>query len=526
MLNHLKHFLLVSFSLGITLLSLGGCASNDDSTSNNGGETVLRVLNWEDYIYEADSSSVEDGYPELDVMDQFVEYIYEKTGEKISYVYDTFDTNETMFNELQTGKMTYDIIIPSDYMLQRMIANDMLEPFDEDFIMENADNYLSPYLREIFNNIKATSGNSGEEVSLIQYSLPYMWGTVGLVYNPEYQSYVDQGLTVDEVIEDFSSWDVMYDERYKGSLFIKDSMRDVYAVSVIHAYKAEIAQLKEQYLPADETTYNAKLSEIFNRCDDETIALVLEDMLALKDNSFGFEVDSGKNDVVTGKVAGNLAWSGDAVYSLDEAENEDLGEDAKTLYYSIPTEGSNIWFDGLAMPKSDSLNKELAQEFINFLYDPVIAEMNMYYVGYTPAVAGDAILEYVYDCYDLRGEIGAEDEEEYVEYDISYFFDGTIENSEDAILHVDEEQWNRQLRAQYPESSDLANLAIMNDFGDQNNAVIDMWEIVRNNSLPTWAIVVLSVELAIGGGAVAFFIVKKVQKNKRRKLHREMRKEA
>lgn len=528
MFKTILSFAISSIALSVSLISLSGCSTSENGEHNT---EILRVLNCEDYIYEADSSTVEDGYSELDLMDQFVEYMKETYDRDIEYVYDTFDTNETMYNEISTGKTTYDLVVPSDYMIQKMIVNDLLEPYDEEFLNSTENNvaqYMSPYLKNVFSGISAVNSVTNETVTLDKYAIPYMWGTVGIVYNPEYSSYVNQGLTIDDVIEDFSSWDVMYDERYGNSLFIKDSVRDTYAVSIIHVYKDEINALKEQVaagtLSSDD--YNKKLTEIFNRCDDETLKLVQEDMLALKANSFGFEVDSGKNDVVTGKVAGNLAWSGDAVYSLDEAESEDLGEDAKELYYSIPQEGSNIWFDGLVMIKSDELNKDLAQEFINFLYDPSIAEQNMYYVGYTPGCAGEDILTYVYDCYDLRGEIGGVDEEEYVEYDISYFFDGTL--SEDvpedaAILHVDEAQWNRQLRAQYPEESDLTNLAIMNDFGSQNSAVIDMWEIVRNNSLPTWAIVVLTVELGIGVCVAGFFIYRKVKKNKREKEHRAKR---
>lgn len=519
------HFPFIFLSLFISLLSLSGCEGKGEEVSAV-DENLIRVLNWEDYIYEADSDCVEDGYPANDLMDQFVEYMYEKTGREITYIYDTFDTNETMFNELQTGKMAYDIIIPSDYMLQRMISLDMLEPFDENFAMPNVDQYMSPYLKEIFEGIKATSSSNHQTYSLNEFALPYMWGTVGITYNPNYQGYINNGLSEEEVHEDFLSWDVMYDERYQDSLFIKDSMRDVYAVSIIHVYQDEIARLEEELLPANPDEFNRRLTEIFNRCDDQTLELVLDDMLALKDNSFGFEVDSGKNDVVTGKVAGVLAWSGDAVYSMDEAESEDLGDDAKELYFTIPNEGSNIWFDGLAMPKSNSLNKELAQEFINFLFDPAIAEQNMYYVGYTPAVAGPNILDYVYDCYDLRGEVGGEDIEEYVEYDITYFFEGTIDDINDAILHVEEDQLSRQLKAQYPSKDDLTHLAIMNDFGEQNNAVIDLWEIVRNNPLPTWAIVVLAVEITLAGVVVGVLIYKKVKKNKLFKKHRALRKMA
>ena len=126
-----------------------------------------------------------------------------------------------------------------------------------------------------------------------------------------------------------------------------------------------------------------------------------ETLLRLKENIFGFEVDSGKEDIVKGMIGINLVWSGDAVYATDTAEDPEANN-PQTLYYSIPKTGGNIWFDGWVMPKSSSLHKEEAQEFVDFLSLPEVAAMGMDTIGYTSFIAGDTILDLIRQWYDPR----------------------------------------------------------------------------------------------------------------------------
>lgn len=491
--------------------TLSGC-----SKSSNSGR-VLRVLNCEDYIYEYDESFKEDEMDERNLMDQFVDYYEELTGEKISYVYDTFDTNETMFNELKTGKTTYDIIVPSDYMIQKLISNDMLRKFSDEKIEDLWSN-ISPFLKDKFEGIKAVSKSSNIEESIYDYSVPYMWGTVGLMYNPQY--YADKkGLDEDITHELMMDWDSLYKEELKDSFSIKDSVRDTYAVSVVHTYRDEIATLET----------NKEVTDIFNKNDSQTISEVKSDMLKLKDNAFGFECDSGKTDMTTQKIGANMCWSGDATWAITEARDNDL-----ELYYSIPTsyEGeetlgaSNIWFDGLCMPESENLDQELAEAFIEFISMPESAVQNCYCVGYTPGVAGDAMLDYIYECYDIRGEVGGEldpeliEGEDYIEYDLSYFYGGSLVEytDEDAILYADMEYVGRELNAQYPSNDILDRLAIMNDFGDEGNIrLLDMWESVRTNPLPLWAVILFICEGVLALLLVGFIVYRKVIRRKLRK---------
>lgn len=531
----------------IATVSLVGCGGSDSDT------VVLRVLNSADYIYEEDEPENYDddcdynsyflddeGNYKADMMDQFVDYMEEVYGQKVSYVYDTFDTNETMYNELMTGKSSYDIIVTSDYMVQKLISYDLIQPIsekgdytDNDEVKSIHEN-VSDYLWDIFDGIhpKNKDNNAPLDDVISKYSVPYMWGTVGVMYNPEFYS----ELETDDVIDLFSSWEALYSEETKNTFSIKDSVRDVYAVSVVHAfYESDIKPLEEK-LASDasytEAQFNKDLNDIFNRCDNETLEIIKEDMLALKANSFGFEVDSGKTDMVEGKVGANLAWSGDATWAITEAEMDY----EKELYFSIPEEGSNIWFDAFCIP-TVSENKDVAVKFIDFMSQPTQAIQNMWSVGYTSAVNGPEILDYIYENYDVRGQ-GLEGDEltEALAnadgtYDLTYFFEGSIDVSKvseltgvnyDMVLLPIEGVVGRTLTAQFPEAKDLSHLCVMDDFGTQNEAVLDMWEHVRTNSLPIYALIILIIEFVAALALILYFAIKKrIRKNLQKQYRQE-----
>ena len=516
---------------------LSGCDEKEDIK-------VIRVLNCEDYIYEYEEGDEEyatEGeywYTE-DVMEQFVEYWADThDGEEIDYVYDTFDTNETMFNELATGKTSYDVIVPSDYMIQKLISNDMLHKISEENKEELWEN-ISPFLNKKFNTI--TAPLNGKDEKLADYALPYMWGTVGLMYNPKFYTDANPGLTEDDVHALFKDWDSLYtSDVIRGTFSIKDSVRDTYAVSLIHYYRDEIA--------GDEIS-EEKLGEIFNRNSAEEMAEIKLDMLDLKAAAFGFECDSGKTDMVDQKVGANVCWSGDATWAITEARG-DGEEDELSLYYSVPTSyndveykgASNMWLDGLCMPKTaadeNNLTEEekaqydLAEEFMKFISTPEIAVQNCYCVGYTPGVAGEAMFDYMLDSYDISNDLDEEsvEGEDYVKYNLTYFFKDSLSSEYLADLGLDNDYIyitadpdtaKRELAAQYPEEKELPRLAVMKDFGTDGNArLLDMWEQVRTNSLPTWAIIVLAIECA-GGIAFAVYLVSHTVNRKRFKKERQ-----
>ena len=400
-------FLLLSPSLA----ACGGAGAS--------GETInLRVLNWEDYIgeYELEVDLDGDGEYELypDVISAFEAYERNVLGKNVKVIYDTFDTNETMLSSLKTGKSTYDLICPSDYTIQKMMSQGMLEPFDED-ATPNYDEYASHYLQEQMNYIKADDGE-GNLTPISEYSRGYMWGTLGILYNPAKVS-KDRGVSEDQVKFDMADWNSLWSPTYHGEMSIKDSMRDTYSVGIMKLFDSEIRQAIEdsgyydenldlkEGVESDEIINNITtdelfltMDEIFNRCDRETVNEVEDVLLSLKENVFGFEVDSGKDDIIKGLIGMNLAWSGDAVYSMDRGENEA----DETIYYSVPKTGGNIWFDGWVMPKSDSLHKQEAQEFVDFLSRPDISTANMDTIGYTSFIAGNDVLDLIRLWYDPR----------------------------------------------------------------------------------------------------------------------------
>ena len=410
---------------------------------NPQGSQTLRLLNWEDYIYLNDE---ENGYTSEDLVAQFENYVKENYPQfsEVSVVYSTTDTNETMLNELATGKAHYDLICPSDYGIQRLMRENSLvkiKPRMEALGLDNYSKYGSKRMTSALNEISAINDVTGEIEYLGEYTVGYMWGTLGIIFNPEYDLYSD--IDPYEMIYDMSDYSNLWSDKYYGGISLKDSIRDTYFVGLAETYKEELLEQLELYQSSqiDADTYSGNISEILNRCDDETLNLVKEELLNLKNNIFGLEVDSGKQDIVTGTIGINLAWSGDSVYSMDLADeyNENQGYEPEVgLCYSVPYTGANIWFDGWCMPKDDTRSQAqeyLALIFLDFISDPVNASQNTDYIGYTSFIGGDAILDLMKDWYDIRTNYiyyYNEDTDEY--YDV-YYYD---ENDEQIYVWYDD----------------------------------------------------------------------------------------
>ena len=403
------------FATGLSLTSCSGSSSEDSLT--------IRILNLEDYIYLNDPDS---GYDEPDMTEQFASYYKKEYGKDIQVIYETSDTNESIYNDLLTGRTKYDLVCTSDYMLQKFVREGLITKLhddEEDDWLENYHTYASPTIKARLDEIPVAMPDGSTEY-LKEYCVGYMWGTLGILFNPGYNGADEE--QYEAALDDMASWNALWDETYKNTISIKDSMRDTYAGALMHTYDDELDALRKEYEESgDAEAYNAKLSEIFNRTDDETLKLVAESLEELKKNIFGLEVDSGKQDIVTGKIGVNLAYSGDAVYSMDLADNE--LEDSE-LYYSVPTNGSNIWFDGWCIPTDDSRSEEqfhAAHEFLNFISDPEYAAKNMDYTGYTSYIGGDTIYDLVFDWYDARTGL-------------IYFYDeeGEYENDDDRYLSL------------------------------------------------------------------------------------------
>lgn len=458
-------------------VSLFGNEIQADAAKEDVPEVTIRVCNWEEYIDlgdwdEDETIDLESGdiIGENSMVEDFEEWYYETYGIKVNVEYSTFGTNEDLYNMLTLGD-EYDLVCPSEYMIMKLMAEDKLVPLSEDFFdVSDSNNYysigVSPYIKNIFDTKKI----NGESWS--KYAAGYMWGITGIVYNPA---------EVSE--EDASSWTILNDRKYNRQITIKDNVRDSYFAAV-GALKADLLTSEEFVQSPD---YSEKLEAEMNDVSPETIAAVQNYLQDVKDNAYSFETDSGKADMMTGKVLANYQWSGDAVYTMDQADEDDF-----TLAFAVPEESTNIYFDGWVMLKDgidgDPMKQHAAESFINFNSRPDNVIRNMYYIGYTSVISGGEdrrIFEYADWCY------GAEDDEEEVEdYPLGYFF-SEDDADEEYVITAPSEQVNRQLFAQYPSQDAIERASIMVYFDEDTNAAINqMWINVRCfniHDVPFWA---------------------------------------
>ena len=295
--------------LGITLVctSFAGCGKE---------KTVLNVYNVGDYI-------------DTDVIKAF-----EKENPDIKINYETFYTNEEMYIKVANKSTAYDVIVPSDYMVERLISEDLLYEIDYNNV-PNMKNIGTQYLDKDYD-----PGN--------KYSVPYMWGTMGILYN---KTMVDDPVT---------SWKILWNEKYKDKIFMYNSERDTIAITL------------------------RMLGYSMNSKDDSELNAARDALIAQKDIVLAYCGDEVKDKMIANEGAMTIAWSGDAFYCIDE--NPDLA-------YAIPEEGSNLWFDSLVIPKT-SRHKAEAEKFIDFMCRPEIAKMNAEYIGYSTAnEAGRELLD-------------------------------------------------------------------------------------------------------------------------------------
>lgn len=291
---------IISFMCIITIVfSLSAC--------NNDNRVVLNIYNVGDYI-------------DLEVLD-----IFEEENPNIKINYETFATNEEMYVKVANGSSAYDVIVPSDYMVERLIQEDLLLEIDKNNI-PNFEHVGEQYLNQPYD-----IGN--------KYSVPYMWGTMGILYNTKM------------VDDEITSWDILWDEKYKGQVLMLDSERDSVAITM------------------------KMLGFSMNSKEAGELEKAKDALIAQKDIVLAYCGDEVKDKMIDGEGAMTIAWSGDAFFCAEE--NPDLA-------YAVPNEGTNLWFDSMVIPKT-SLHKEEAEKFIDFMCRPDIALMNTDYIGYSTA---------------------------------------------------------------------------------------------------------------------------------------------
>jgi spermidine/putrescine transport system substrate-binding protein len=366
-------------------------------------------------------------------------------------------------------------------MIMKMMAEDMLVPFSDAFFDEDIEeNYYAKGVSPFIQNEFETNEIDGEPWA--KYAAGYMWGITGIIYNPEMVSE-----------EEASTWRIIDNDKFFRQITIKDNVRDSFFAAV-GALKSELLTSEEFINDPD---YSDHLAAEMNDVSEDTIDAVRDYLQQTKENVYSFETDSGKADMITGKVAAGYQWSGDAVYAMDQAEEDDF-----YLDFAVPVESTNLYFDGWVMLKSgigeDAEKQQAAEAFINFLYMPENVVRNMYYIGYTSVISGgddDTVFDYLRWCYEAE-----EDEEDVVDYPLGYFFSGD-NSDEDYIITVPEEQTRRQLSAQYPNEDVMARSAIMEYFDTDANASINqMWIDVRCfniNRVPVWVWYAIAVVIVL-----------------------------
>ena len=507
-------------------------------------EETLKVYNWGDYIDE-------------DLLDEFEVWYEEQTGTPVNIVYQTFDINEVMLAKIEKGEADFDVVCPSEYIIERMMRHDILVPIVTDEFLQDlqntgTENYLSsvsPYIINQFDHIIAPDGHNPND-----YSVGYMWGTTGILYNTEY-------ITEEEAL----SWDLMFDERLEGKILVKDAFRDVYSPILVYARTLEAREAgiigATERLPLNDSEALerglegkvATIDGLMYDASDESIKHVEEYLKRMKRLVAGWEADFGKEMMTQEKAWINLMWSGDAVWAIEEAADVDV-----ELDYAVPEEGSVVWFDGWVIPKY-AQNKRAARYFINYMCKPENAVRNMDATGYVSVVGTKEVLISMDEMLAGIDEVlskmeKCKDEKQYAELeatlqqltterdtllteegvDLGYFFkdeegNPLVFNMADEY-NVDSEYANYVVDATcvyvdpilYPDRSVIDRCSMMHDSGEQTDKMLEMWSRVKGDNLsPTMLIFII-----VSFGVLLFFVIlgkvnayRKKQKMLKRRRH-------
>ena len=308
----------------LVLLVVGVSTFNRYSATHS---RELYVYNWGEYIDET-------------VVEQFEE----ETGIKVTY--DHFETNEEMYPVIEAGAVNYDVVCPSDYMIQKMAENDLLSELDFNNIpnLENID----PQFLEMSKSFDPEN----------KYSVPYTWGTVGILYNTKLLE--EKGLPVP------TKWADLWNPAYAGEILMQDSVRDAFMVAL------------------------KSLGYSMNSVDEAELQTAKRLLIDQKPLVQAYVIDQVRDKMIGGEAAIGVIYSGEILYIQDEVANQDLDY---TLEYVIPEEGTNLWLDAWVIPTT-AQNKENAEKWIDFLCRPDIALKNFEYITYaTPNKAAKEMLD-------------------------------------------------------------------------------------------------------------------------------------
>ena len=545
-----KTLLLVAALLLTALVALPlltACSGGGESTVTGGsGQDKLYIYNWEDYIDTA-------------LIDEFSEYYKEVTGRSIDVTYTTFDTNETMLTKVQKGDANVDLICPSEYAIEKLMRGGYVRNLSElvselgekhNMTFDNLGN-IEPDVRTaisaVFGDIPAGDGKTG---NMLDYMVPYMWGTLGILYN--------KSVVSEEELEEYG-WGVLWNAggnpELEGEILLKDSIRDTYCAAVL--YLRDYGMLPEGDSPSLGKPYTElTTAELINCTDDALLVAVEEVLIEQRDHISGYEVDFGKDDMINEIVYVDLAWSGDALWAIEESYDEETED--YTLGYYVPESGSNIWYDGWIVPTTVR-NELAAVMFIDFMCRPESAARNTSYICYTSAVARDVVrsdadavaalldVEYLWYASSEECELYTDadgnlvffydwgDGEPYYLNADGTEFDGDADTLTAFEAAIDEEGYWLDGNGEYIVDADSMNLffedtaryaeitdalGVMRDYGSANDRVVQMWERVKAGAETPWALIwCLVAVVIIVGGAVGIYFAKEAFKRRPRKLN-------
>lgn len=383
-MKKLKSFILAAIMLFMCfscVFTFGGC--------NDRSET-LRLYVPGEYIPD-------------ETLDGFEEWYYEVTGKTINVVKKEFDTNETMYTMVATKKQDFDVICPSDYMVERLKNEGLLvklnnETLDNTITLEDGTEYLG-----VRQNILGENNENENLVNLIksydpnfEYATPYMWGTMGIMYY--YGG--DQENVADVNAADYlkSTWKSLFDVSTK-KIYMKDSERDCYTIALFNYYYNNLKSASQNFTNFETAEYQSLLNEIFTLGTnfEEKLEFAKTTLTNQKQYVYDYETDEGKDDLLTSKGAQGyygMFWSCDAGYIMADWSGEDVVYN-QNFRYIVPTEGSNVWIDSFCIPKYAG-NKPAANLFMQYISNPDVSFDCMDYAGCTSATYQTTVDYYDY----------------------------------------------------------------------------------------------------------------------------------
>lgn len=362
-------------------------------------------------------------YMDEDIFAEFEEWYKEQTGNTVTVKLKPFEAVEDIQRDVEVKKEDYDLLCPSDYMVEYLIKKNLVQKLDKTVIDVTTEGLFKEEYIETSRQYDPT----------LEYSVPYMYGTLGLVYD------------YSKTNEHITSWEALFGNKYEGHRSVKDSMRDAYVAACIY-------NERETLMTKEGAEKKASVQAVFEDTTDATILGAKNTLTAIKSGSV-WDVDNIKFEMASGKsqVAVALMWSCDAGYVMNEYEddNGNVHEGSKDLWYVVPEEGGNVYIDAFVISKY-AKNVTAANYFLKFLCQTETAVKNSEYAGCISPVA--QAYDQLYEYYDL---------------------------DEDGIFDDAPEGWKQMfIETMFPSEDTLNRCGVMKDFGARQNAVSEMWSTI------------------------------------------------